>query len=212
MDSQTEDYILKHIDPEPQELRQLNRDVNLRLLYPRMCSGHLQGRLLKMLTAMISPMRALEIGTYAGYSALCIAEGLPDGATLDTVEIDDEMEDFIRGRFASKPEGEKITLHIGDIADISTRLQPGYDMIYLDANKRTYAETFSMVRHLIKPGGFVIADNTLWDGKVTDPAGNHDPQTRGICRFNDMVASDPTLEKVILPLRDGLTLIRVTEP
>lgn len=212
MERQIEDYILSHIDEEPENLKRLGRDVNLRLLYPRMCSGHLQGRLLKMLTAMVSPRRVLEIGTYAGYSALCIAEGLPAGATLDTVEIDDEMEDFIRGRFAQSPYGSRITLHIGDIGEVASGLTPGYDMVFLDANKRTYLQTFNLIRPLVRPGGFVVADNTLWDGKVADPVVNHDPQTLGICEFNDFVAADPMLEKVMLPLRDGLTLIRVDAP
>jgi len=209
MTEELEEYILSHIDAEPDNLRRLGRDVHLQLLYPRMCSGHLQGRLLKMLTAMIAPLRVLEIGTYAGYSALCIAEGLPPQGHIDTVEIDDEMEDFIRGRFAQSPYGHKVTLHIGDIAHVSRTLTCGYDMVYMDANKRTYLETFQTVLPLVRPGGFIIADNTLWDGKVTDRASNNDAQTQGICRFNDAIAADSRLEKVILPLRDGLTLIRV---
>ena len=204
-----EEYILTHSDPEPPLLAKLNRDVNLRLLYPRMCSGHLQGRILTMLTAMIAPRDALEIGTYAGYSALCIAEGLPEGGHLDTVEIDDEMEDFISMRLAESPYGDRVTLHIGDCADLLTSLGKRYDMAYMDANKRTYCETYQMLLPMMNPGGFILADNTLWDGKVTDPQRNHDPQTTGICRFNDMVADDPRVSKVILPLRDGLTLIRV---
>lgn len=204
-----ESYILSHIDAEPANLRRLGRDVHLRLLYPRMCSGHLQGRLLKMLTAMTAPERALEIGTYAGYSALCIAEGLPEGGTVDTVEIDDEMEGFIRRQLAASPFGSRVRLHIGDIADVLPSLEGPYDMVYMDANKRTYLETFRAVRPLVRPGGFILADNTLWDGKVTDTTANHDAQTLGIARFNDAIAADPGLEKVILPLRDGLTLIRV---
>ena len=209
MDENLEEYICSHIDPEPEHLRRLGRDVHLQLLYPRMCSGHLQGRVLKMLTAMIAPVRALEIGTYAGYSALCIAEALPTGGHLDPVEIDDEMEDFIRTRFADAGADDRITLHIGDFEAIAPTLSPGYDMAYMDANKRTYLSTFNLVRKLVRPGGFIIADNTLWAGKVTDPTTNHDSQTRGICEFNDAIAADPTLEKAILPLRDGLTLIRV---
>ena len=204
-----EEYIKAHTDPEPELLQQLGRDVHLRLLYPRMCSGHVQGRLLKMLTAMVAPQRVLEIGTYAGYSALCIAEALPEGAHLDTVEIDDEMEDFIRSRFGRSPHGHKIALHIGDFSRIAPSLQPGYDLAYMDANKRTYTETFTLVRKLVRPGGFILADNTLWDGKVTDTTRHHDPQTLGIAEFNDTIAADPSLEKVILPLRDGLTLIRI---
>lgn len=204
-----EEYILAHSDPEPPQLAKLNRDVNLRLLYPRMCSGHLQGRILTMLTAMIAPREALEIGTYAGYSALCIAEGLPDGGRLDTIEIDDEMEDFIRMRLAESPYGDRVTLHIGDCADLLPSLGKRYDMAYMDANKRTYCETYEMLLPMMNPGGFILADNTLWDGKVTDPQRNHDPQTTGICRFNDLVANDPRVTRVMLPLRDGLTLIRV---
>jgi len=204
-----EDYILSHSDPEPPLLAKLNRDVNLRLLYPRMCSGHLQGRILTMLTSMIAPKNAVELGTYAGYSALCIAEGLPEGGHLDTIEIDDEMEDFIRARLSESPCGKRVTLHIGDAADILPKLGKRFDMAYMDANKRTYCETYRMLLPMMNPGGFILADNTLWAGKVTDPEANHDPQTTGICRFNDMVAADPRVSRVILPLRDGLTLIRV---
>lgn len=162
-----------------------------------------------MLTAMIAPRRALEIGTYAGYSALCIAEGLPEGGTLDTVEIDDEMERFITSQLDKSPYGNRVKLHIGDVADVLPALEPGYDMVYMDANKRTYLATFRAVLPMVRPGGFIIADNTLWDGKVTDTLTHHDPQTLGIAEFNDAIAADPRLEKVILPLRDGLTLIRV---
>lgn len=202
-------------------LEEINRKVNLRLLYPRMCSGHLQGRILTMLTAMISPRRALEIGTYAGYSALCIAEGLPPEGHLDTIEIDDEMEPFILSNFARSPLGRKITLHIGDVAQVLPKLMDEtpaggvekpcrrFDMVYMDANKRTYWETFELILPMVRPGGFILADNTLWGGKVLDPEANHDAQTRGICSFNDRLASDPRVSRVILPLRDGLTLIRV---
>lgn len=211
MEQPLEDYILQHSDPEPPLLAGINRDVNLKLLYPRMCSGHLQGRLLTMLTSMISPRNALELGTYAGYSALCIAEGLPPEGHLDTVEIDDEMEDFIREGFSQSPFADRITLHIGDAGAIVPSLGKRFDLAYMDANKRTYCETYEMLLPMMNPGGFILADNTLWGGKVTDSA-CHDPQTAGICRFNDMIASDPRVSKVILPLRDGLTLIRVIKP
>lgn len=203
-----EDYILLHSDKEPELLAEINRQVNLRLLYPRMCSGHLQGRILTMLTSMISPKNALEIGAYAGYSALCIAEGLPPDGHLDTVEIDDEMEDFILGNFAQSAYGEKITLHIGDAEKILPNLGKTFDMVYMDANKRTYWETFEMVLPMVRQGGFILADNTLWDSKVLDPTANHDPQTVGICKFNEQISNDSRVSRVILPLRDGLTLIR----
>lgn len=210
-----EDYILEHSDREPALLAEINREVNIRLLYPRMCSGHLQGRILTMLTSMIAPRRALEIGAYAGYSALCIAEGLPAEGHLDTIEIDDEMEAFILSNFARSPFGEKITLHIGDVARVLPKLEDGayplFDMVYMDANKRTYWETFELILPMVRPGGFILADNTLWDGKVLDPEGHRDAQTRGICEFNDRIASDTRISRVMLPLRDGLTLIRVNE-
>ena len=204
-----ESYINEHSDAEPKQLRELERRVHLQLLYPRMCSGRYQGRLLKMLTAMIAPRRVLEIGTYAGYSALCIAEALTDDARLDTVEINDEMEPFIRQQFAHSPHKHKINLIIGDFANIAPSLSAGYDLVYMDANKRNYASTFETVRQLVHPGGFIFADNTLWDGKVAHPEAHLDPQTAGICEFNTLIADDSTLEKVILPIRDGLTLIRI---
>lgn len=206
--SEIEDYIAGHTSPEPDYLSRLSHEVGLKLLYPRMCSGFVQGRVLTMLTAMIRPENALEIGTYAGYSALCIAEGLPSGGHLDTIEIDDELEDFILGQFAASPLGDRISLHIGDASEILPRLAKQFDMVYMDANKRTYSETYEQVLPFVRPGGFILADNTLWDGKVLDPQANHDSQTRGICLFNDLVARDPRVSTVILPLRDGLTLIR----
>ena len=209
MDEQLQQYILDHIDPEPPHLRQLARDVNVYLLYPRMCSGHLQGRILNMLTGMIAPRHVLELGTYAGYSALSIAEALAPDAHLHTIEIDDEMEDFILQRFAQSPAGSRITLHIGDARDILPQLGDiVWDMVFIDANKRCYCEYYEMILPHVRPGGYILADNTLWDGKVTDPEHNHDAQTRGIMDFNDLVASDDRVEKVILPLRDGLTIIR----
>lgn len=208
-----DDYIAAHSSPEPQLLRSLSRDVNVSLLYPRMCSGHVQGRLLAMLSHMIAPSAILELGTYAGYSALCLAEGLRPGGTLDTVEIDDEMEDFIRSRFEASPLGSSITLHIADAVDVmESMIADGrlFDLIFIDANKRLYSRYYSLAIALLRPGGYILADNTLWGGKVAafHPGDHADPQTRGILEFNDLVAADPRVEVVILPLRDGLTLIR----
>ncbi len=209
MTPQLEEYILNHIDPEPDNLRRLARDVNVYLLYPRMCSGHLQGRILRMLTAMIAPQRALELGTYAAYSAISIAEGLPPDGRLHTIEIDDEMEDFIRRRLSESPYGDRVTLHIGDAAEIIPTLGgQQWDMVFIDANKRAYTDYYEMILPRLRPGGYILADNTLWDGKVTDPDHSHDAQSRGIMEFNDLVAADSRVERVILPLRDGLTIIR----
>lgn len=208
MTEQLDNYIKAHISPEPPHLAALYRSTHLRHLYPRMCSGHYQGRLLKMLTAMINPSRVLELGTFTGYSALCIAEGLSGDARLHTVEINDEMEDELLELFATSPGGERITLHIGDACDVVSRLDTDWDLVYIDANKRNYTDYYELIMPRLRPGGFIIADNTLWDGKVADTEANHDAQTRGIVDFNDLVASDPRVETVIIPLRDGLTLIR----
>lgn len=208
MQEELEDYLLAHIDPEPEMLKRLNRDTHLFHLRPRMCSGHLQGRILKMLTSMICPRRVLELGTFTGYSALCFAEGMPDDAELHTIEVDDELEEFIAERFSSSPYATRLHLHIGDALQIIPTLGDGWDLVFIDANKRHYTNYYEMILPRVNHGGFILADNTLWDGKVLDPEANHDAQTRGILDFNDHVAHDQRVERVILPLRDGLTVIR----
>lgn len=208
-EDELEYYILSHIDAEGEQLARLDRDTHLFHLRPRMCSGHLQGRLLKMFVRMIAPRRILELGTFTGYSALCLAEGLPEGGELHTVEIDDELEDFIRTHLSQSPHGSKITLHIGDARQVLSEFDTDatFDLVFIDANKRQYCEYYDLVFDHVSPGGFIIADNTLWDGKVVEPGKKIDAQTQGILDFNDRVAADPRVEKVILPLRDGLTLI-----
>ena len=209
MTQDLEDYLLAHIDAEPEHLHQLDRDTHIELLYSRMCSGHLQGRLLKMLVRMIRPKRVLELGTYSGYSAQCLAEGLlDDEAHIHTIEIEDELEDFLRAHFDQSPVGHRITLHIGDCNDIVPTLGGNFDLVFIDANKRQYVDYFNLVIDHVKSGGFIIADNTLWDGKVADLHGKKlDPQTQGILNFNNLVAADPRVETVIRPLRDGLTIM-----
>ena len=201
-----ENYILSHIDPEPELLRSLNRDTHVQCLYSRMCSGHLQGRMLKMFVRMIRPRRILELGTFTGYSALCFAEGMSDDAQLHTVEINDELEDFISERFNASAQASRIHLHIGVAEEVMPSLGGCWDLVFIDANKRNYIDYYELIFPHVRPGGFIIADNTLWDGKVAD-GDARDAQTRGILDFNDMVAQDERVEKVILPLRDGLTLI-----
>lgn len=208
MQHSLDDYIASHISPEPQQLYEIYRHTNLYHVYGRMCSGHVQGRVLKMLTAMCSPQRILEIGTFTGYSAICIAEGMPQGAQLHTLELDDEWEDELLSQFSRHPRGADIHLHIGDAMKIIPTLCETWDLVYIDANKRHYIEYFELVLPMIRPGGFIIADNTLWDGKILEIPLPSDPQTRGIAAFNDLVANDPRVETVILPLRDGLTLLR----
>ena len=208
MQEELEDYILKHIDAEGDDLRRLNRETHLYHLRPRMCSGHLQGRMLKMMVRMIRPQHILELGTFTGYSALCLAEGLADDSCrLDTIEIDDELEDFIRAHFDASPLAPRINLHIGDARDVLPTIEGDFDLVFIDANKREYCQYYEMVFPRVASGGFIIADNTLWDGKVVDWGKKLDAQTEGILRFIDMIAADDRVEKVILPVRDGLTII-----
>lgn len=209
MTEDLEDYIEAHIEPEPPYLARLDRLTNLRLINGRMCSGHLQGRLLKMLTGMIRPKRVLELGTFSGYSALCMAEGLEEGASILTLEADDELEDFIREALAAAGEpGKKVELRIGPALETMKTLDDSsFDLIFMDADKREYPQYYAESMRLVRPGGYIIADNTLWDGHVVE-TDRHDPQTDAIKRFNDMAASDPCAETVILPVRDGLTIIR----
>lgn len=201
-------YILAHIEPEPDYLYRLWRATNIYMLHGRMASGHLQGRLLKMLVQMIRPKRILEVGTFSGYSALCMAEGLEEGGKVYTFEINDEQEDFTRPWIEGSPMADKVEFIIGDAIKEAPKLGLEFDMAFIDGDKRTYVETYEMVLNILKPGGFILADNTLWDGHVTDPAYDRDHQTLGIRRFNDHIAQDTRVEQVILPLRDGLTLIR----
>lgn len=208
MTEQLDDYILRHIDAEPERLHRLWRATQLHLLYPRMASGHLQGRMLVMLTRMIQPRRILELGTFSGYSALCLAEGMPDDAVLHTIEVNDEQEDFTRPWLEASPWADRIHLHIGDAMDIVPTLGEPFDLIYIDADKRHYADFYRLVKPHLNPGGYILADNTLWDGHVVEPEHQHDAQTQGIMAFNDLVAQDTEVEKVILPMRDGLTIIR----
>ena len=203
-----DDYILDHTSPEPDYLYRLWRATNVKTLHGRMASGHLQGRLLKMLVEMIRPQNVLEVGTFSGYSAISMAEGLTEGGRLYTFEVNDEMEDFTRPWIEQSAVADKITFIIGDALDGAPRLGVEFDMVFIDGDKRAYCDYYDMALTVLRPGGFIVADNTLWDGHVTDSAYDHDQQTQGIRRFNDYVACDPRTEQVILPMRDGLTLIR----
>ncbi|MBR6264451.1 MAG: O-methyltransferase [Prevotella sp.] len=207
-DEQLEDYILKHIEPEGEYLHRLYRATNIHLLAGRMASGHLQGRLLKMLVQMIRPKHILEVGTFSGYSAICMAEGLEEGGMVHTFEIDDELEDFARKWIEGSEVADKIQLTIGDALTEAPRLGITFDMAFIDGDKRTYIPIYEMALSMTRPEGFIIADNTLWDGHVIDPAYSRDSQTQGIVAFNDYLAHDNRVEKVILPMRDGLTLIK----
>ena len=204
-----DEYILEHIDPENDYLKALYRATHVKLLRPRMASGHLQGRMLKMFVEMIRPQNVLEIGTYSGYSALCLAEGLQEGAMLHTFVINDEQEDFTRPWLEGSPWADKITFHIGDALELVPQMGLRFDLAFVDGDKRRYIDYYNMVMDCLNPGGYIIADNTLWDGHVLESDTHYtDRQTLGIKVFNDLVVQDQRVEKVILPLRDGLTIIR----
>ena len=206
-DSAIEEYILSHINGEGDLLKQLNSDAHVNLLKPRMLSGHLQGRMLKMFCRMIQPKYILEIGTYTAYATLCLAEGAADDAVIHTLEINDELEDFIMKYLHKTKLKDKIHLHIGDAMQIIPTLDCMFDLVFIDANKRHYIEYYDLIFEKVRSGGLIIADNTLWDGHVLETPKLSDKQTVGIKSFNDMVAKDDRVEKVILPIRDGLTLI-----
>lgn len=211
-----DDYVRSHSDAEPDYLYRLYRATNIHMLHGRMASGHLQGRLLKMMVQMIQPKNVLEVGTFSGYSALCMAEGLaslPGKGRLYTFEINDEQEDFTRPWIEQSPWADTVSFIIGDAMKeaplLAEREGITFDMAFIDGDKRTYIDTYEAILPVMSPGGIILADNTLWDGHVIDPDYQRDPQTKGIRAFNDHIANDPRVTKVILPLRDGLTIIRV---
>lgn len=197
--------------PESEALQRITRATHLHTLNPHMLSGHVQGRVLSMLSHMIRPKRILELGTFTAYSALCLAEGLSEDGRLITLEHNDELETMIRRHLALSPLGEKIELRIGDAIESLNALQQAgevFDLVFIDADKREYCAYIDKVYPMVRMGGWILADNVLWDGHIVDPAYDRDKQTLGLRAFNDQVAHDPRLEKVILPLRDGLTIIR----
>lgn len=202
-------YIENHIDDEPALLQELQRQAHITLLNPRMLSGHVQGRILKMFMLMIQPQRVLEIGTYTGYSALCIAEGLSSTAQLDTIEINDELQSKIQSFFDKSEHGSKIRLHIGDAQKIIPQFAYNFDVVFIDGNKRHYIEYYELCMQKLTVGGYIFADNTLWDGHVIDhEIAANDYQTQGILAFNDHVKNDARVQTVILPVRDGITILR----
>ena len=206
-DEAIEKYILSHIDEEGELLKVLNRDAHVNLLRPRMLSGHLQSKFLKMLCRLVQPQYILEIGTYTAYATLCLAEGSSDDVEIHTIEINDELEDFIQKHLDKTKQKDKIYLHLGDALEIIPTIDRTFDLVFIDANKRTYIEYYNLIFDKVRSGGLIVADNTLWDGKVLENPKSSDKQTIGIQAFNDMIAHDDRVEKVILPLRDGLTLI-----
>lgn len=206
-----EEYICAHTTPENEILEAITRDTHIHILNPHMLSGHVQGRVLSMLSHMLRPKRILELGTFTGYSALCLAEGLAEGGKLVTIEHNDELEETIRRNFDRSPLSDRIELIIGDAVEIISNLRfkiSNFDLVFIDADKREYCAYIEAVYPLVPIGGFILADNTLWDGHIIDPAYDKDKQTQGLRAFNEKIAQDDRFEQVIVPLRDGLTIIR----
>jgi caffeoyl-CoA O-methyltransferase len=203
-----EKYIGDFSTPEDPVLYELNRETNISILRPRMLSGHIQGLLLEMLSTMIRPKRILEIGTFTGYSALCLAKGLTENGLLHTIEVNDELEWIAAKYFEKAGMQDKIKQHIGDACEIIPALDETFDFIFLDGNKREYCRYYDLVFDKLRPGGYLLADNILWDGKVVQEVDHRDAQTIGILEFNQRVKDDTRVRQVILPLRDGLSLIR----
>lgn len=197
-------YILNHISPEEDFLYELDRETHLKVLRSRMLSGHLQGQILSMVSCMIQPKCILEIGTFTGYSALCLAKGLAEGGQLHTIEIDDELESIAQKYFMKSGLADRIFQHIGDAREIIPSIGQKFDLVFIDADKREYSEYYNLVFDHVRVGGFILADNILWDGKVVDPDAASEEQTRGILEFNDLVQNDSRVRNVILPVRDGI--------
>lgn len=206
-----EKYIHENSSPEDALLHELDRQTHLRVLNPRMISGHIQGKLLELIVKMFRPKSILEIGTFTGYSALCMAAGLDDGATIDTCEVDDELEPLAQSFFDRSPHGKKIRLHIGSALEIAPKLGKQFDLVFIDGDKREYPAYYNMLmdKGLVHSGSVMLADNILWYGKVVQPVAHNDHHTRALIEFNRMVVEDDRVESVILPLRDGINIIRV---
>ncbi len=201
-------YVCDHSENEPDVLRQLNRKTYLSVLQPRMLSGHFQGRVLSMLSHMIRPMRVLEIGTYTGYSALCFSEGLAEGGKVITIDVNEELEELVREFVAKAGMEDKIDYRIGDAAQLIPQLDEQFDIVFIDADKKNYCTYYDLVFDKVRPGGYIIADNVLWSGKVLEEYETLDRETKIIMDYNRMVHEDPRVQEVLLPIRDGLMVAR----
>ncbi len=210
-----ERYIEQHTEPEAELLRQLDRETHQRMIAPRMLSGHVQGRLLEMIVRMLRPRRVLEIGTFTGYSALSMAAGLEEDARLDTIEVDDELEEMAQSYFDRSPYGSKIRLHIGSALEVAPTLDTQFDLVFIDGDKREYPAYYRMLlgddggKALVHSGTILIADNILWSGKVVEPVAPNDRHTQALLEFNRLAVEDPRVENVIVPIRDGLNIVRI---
>ena len=208
MEKELDKYIREHSTPEDKVLEELYRQTHLYVVNPNMASGHIQGKFLEMLSYMIHPSRILEIGTYTGYSAICLARGLKSGGQLHTIEINDELNEMSTHYFALAGVADRVTLHTGRAQDVIPEMKYIFDLVFIDADKREYCEYYDLVFEKVRKGGFIIADNVLWGGKIEGEEALKDPQTKGVVKFNEMVRKDPRVEKIVLPVRDGLMIIR----
>ena len=208
MEKKLDKYIREHSTPEDKVLEELYRQTHLYVVNPNMASGHIQGKFLEMLSYMIHPSRILEIGTYTGYSAICLARGLKSGGQLHTIEINDELNEMSTHYFALAGVADRVTLHTGRAQDVIPEMKYIFDLVFIDGDKREYCEYYDLVFEKVCKGGFIIADNVLWGGKIEGEEALKDPQTKGVVMFNEMVRKDPRVEKIVLPLRDGLMIIR----
>jgi len=208
MEKDLDKYIREHSTPEDKVLEELYRQTHLYVVNPNMASGHIQGKFLEMVSYMIQPSAILEIGTYTGYSAICLARGLKNGGQLHTVEVNDELNEMSTHYFALAGVADRVTLHTGRAQDVIPALDTTFDLVFIDGDKREYSEYYRLVFDKVRRGGFIIADNVLWGGKIEGEEALKDPQTKGVVMFNEMVRKDHRVEKIVLPLRDGLMIIR----
>lgn len=208
MEKELDRYLANHTTPEDSVLEELNRKTHLYAVNPNMLSGHLQGRFLEMLSHMISPTQILEIGTYTGYSAICLARGLKSGGKLHTIEVNDELHEMSTHYFALAGVADRVILHTGRAQEIIPSLPFIFDLVFIDGDKREYSEYYDLVYDKVRKGGFIVVDNVLWGGKIEDEEASKDPQTNGVIMFNEKVRMDQRVEKVILPIRDGILIVR----
>ncbi|WP_405223126.1 O-methyltransferase [Dokdonia sp. Asnod1-B02] len=204
-----DDYVVAHSAQEPAHLKALTKETYQKILQPRMLSGAYQGRVLSMISKLVNPKSILEIGTFAGYSALCLAEGLQDNGTLHTIDIKEEMQDFQRKHFDASPYGSQIIQHLGQALDIIPTIDTTFDLVFIDADKRNYINYFHTIIDKMNPGGIILSDNVLWSGKVVEPLKKKDVDTKVLLDYNILLNEDPRVETVLLPIRDGLTVSRV---
>ena len=206
-----DDYAVRHSEDEPELLKQLSRETHQKILQPRMLSGHYQGRVLSMISKMINPKNVLEIGTYTGYSALCLAEGLRNDGELHTIDINEELFDFQRRYFDKSEFGKQIHQHLGNALELVPKLDMIFDLVFIDADKENYANYFEMVIEKVNPGGLILSDNVLWSGKVIEPIQPDDLDTKALIEYNVLLKEDKRIETIVLPIRDGLTISRKRE-